>query len=268
MRTLVLYVFHEYNNRVEYFINNAIFKDEDIDFRIICNDPNLQFNVPPYVKVLFRENIGYDFGAWSYGLLHDETYKSYDNFIFVNSSVSGPYNTKGGRWTDIYINGLTDDIRLYGSTINTLYQSYTRFLYELDNCISPTVSCFIYPLFNEYAMKRENNVLYFSHIQSYIYAMTRETLEYLISREIFSLKNIALTFNEAIINKEILMSREILNNNWNIGCLMSQYKGIDFRVIYKNPPECVANCPEDVMFSSYIGKYINPEELVFIKGNR
>ena len=35
-------------------------------------------------------------------------YKKYDYFIFVNSSVIGPYLPKNfkGNWTDIYINGL------------------------------------------------------------------------------------------------------------------------------------------------------------------
>ena len=32
MTTLVLYVFHEYNEIVKYFINKAIFKDDKVDF--------------------------------------------------------------------------------------------------------------------------------------------------------------------------------------------------------------------------------------------
>ena len=38
MKVLVLYVYHEYNERVEYFFNNAIFQDPDVDFVIITNN--------------------------------------------------------------------------------------------------------------------------------------------------------------------------------------------------------------------------------------
>ena len=63
MTTLVLYVFHEFNNRVHYFLKNAIFQDDKVDFLIICNNTEITFDVPEYVKVLKRNNIGYDFGV-------------------------------------------------------------------------------------------------------------------------------------------------------------------------------------------------------------
>ena len=105
-KLLVLYVFHIYNERVDFFIKNSIFKDDNVDFIIICNNKNFKFEIPYYVKVLHRDNIGFDFGGWSDALLINNVYKNYDNFIFVNSSVIGPYipSTFKGKWTDIYIN--------------------------------------------------------------------------------------------------------------------------------------------------------------------
>jgi hypothetical protein len=38
MKTLILYVFHEYNNLVKKFIEKSIFKDDNIDFMIICKE--------------------------------------------------------------------------------------------------------------------------------------------------------------------------------------------------------------------------------------
>ena len=92
MKTLVLYVFHEYNDLVKSFIEKAIFKDDNIDFMIICN--NLYYkieNLPDYVIYKNRNNIGFDFGGWSHGLLTNDFYKNYDNYMCVNSSVVGPY---------------------------------------------------------------------------------------------------------------------------------------------------------------------------------
>ena len=176
-KLLVLYVFHIYNDNVKHFIEKCVFLDENVDFIIISNDKNNQFETPDYVKTLFRENIGYDFGGWSDALLTENLYKKYDNFIFVNSSVIGPFfpSYYKDKWTDIYINGLQNNVKLFGSTINT--------------CKDPL-----------------NN----SHVQSYIFSMDKTTLEYLINCNIFSITNYANTFKDAICNKEKLMSREII----------------------------------------------------------
>ena len=104
-KLLVLFVFHKYDNRVKQFIEKCIFKDKNVDFIIISNNYSIKFYYPDYVKFLLRENKGYDFGGWSDGLLTNNLYKDYDNFIFVNSSVNGPYldSDYKGKWTDIYI---------------------------------------------------------------------------------------------------------------------------------------------------------------------
>jgi len=234
-KILVLYVFHSYNDRVEHFIKNAIFYDENVDFIIISNDKSNKIDVPSYVKTLFRDNIGFDFGGWSESLLTNDLYKNYDKFIFVNSSVMGPFIPSycKEKWTDIYINGLKDNIKLFGSTINT--------------CCNP---------------------LKLSHVQSYIFSMDKITLEYLIQQQIFSLTNYAKTFGEAICYKEILMSKKIIENKWNIGSLLEYYKDIDFTFSEKKPEEYNIDFLDDIMFPQYRNKMWNDYQLVFIKGNR
>jgi lipopolysaccharide biosynthesis protein len=236
-KVLVLYVFHIYNERVSHFINNCIFYDENVDFIIISNNKENQFELPDYsnAKTLFRDNIGYDFGAWSDALLTNNLYKNYDNFIFVNSSVIGPFIPSYCKikWTDIYINGLQNNVKLFGSTINT--------------CCYP---------------------LYMSHVQSYIFSMDKHTLEYLIKCEIFSLINYAKTFNEAIFNKEVLMSRKILENKWNIGSLFKHYKDVDFTFENKKPDEYNIPFLDDIMYPQFRNNLWNEYDVVFIKGNR
>jgi len=235
MKTLVLYVFHSMNERVQYFLDNCIFQDENVDFIIISNDKTNKFKVPNYVKTFFRDNIGYDFGGWSEALLTNDLYLNYDNFIFANSSIIGPFleDSFQGKWTDIYLNGLCDNIKLFGSTINTI-----------------------------------NNPLHKSHIQSYIFSMNKETLKYLIQCQIFSSTNYASTFNEAIWNKEVLMSRKIIENGWNIGSLFKYYHGIDFTFKTKQPNEYNITFLDDIMYSEHIGRVWKPTEIIFIKGNR
>lgn len=243
MRTLVLYVFHEHNERVEQFVRHAIFEDADVDFVVICNGEHLVVTLPPYVECIRRPNIGYDFGAWSHALLLDAKYKRYDAFICVNSSVIGPFVY--GRWTDMYVNGLTDDVRLFGSTINTQW---------LGRGAPQNISMDDQPIHN-------------SHVQSYIFAMKIETLEYLIACEIFSLTRVARTFTEAI-EKEVGMSRRIIRNNWNIGSRMNLYAGVDFRFRTKQPRDYALVFQGDLAYPRYLHKAFTPEELIFIKGNR
>ncbi len=233
-KLLVLYVFHIYNNRVKHFINKCIFKDDNIDFIIISNNNN-RIQVPKYVKILYRNNIGYDFGGWSTALLTNNLYKKYDKFIFVNSSVMGPYlpNSFKGKWTDIYLNGLKNNVKLFGSTINTMNRPATH-----------------------------------AHVQSYIYSMNKETLQYLIRCEIFSKTNYIKTYNDAVFEKEILMSRKIIQNGWNIGSLMKCYKGVDFTFKNKKPEEYNITFHGDIMGNQHRDVLWTDTELVFIKGNR
>jgi hypothetical protein len=234
-KVLVLYVFHIYNNRVKNFIKKCIFNDENIDFILISNDKNNIIEIPDNVKILYRDNIGYDFGGWSDALLINNLYENYDKFIFVNSSVVGPFipSYYKYKWTYIYINGLENNIKLFGSTINT--------------CANPLTK---------------------SHVQSYIFSMDKNTLKYLIDCEIFSLSNYAVNFFEAIWKKEVLMSRKIIENNWNIGSLMTQYKDVDFTFSNKKPEEYNIIFLEDIMYHNYRNSLWNDYELVFIKGNR
>ena len=178
-KLLVLYVFHVYNNRVKHFIENCIFKDENIDFILISNNCQEKIYYPEHVKFFLRKNIGYDFGGWSEALLTNNLYKNYDNFIFVNSSVTGPFlhSSYKGKWTDIYVKGLQNNIKLFGSTINTI-----------------------------------ENPLHKSHVQSYIFSMNITTLEFLIECEIFSVTNYTKTFISTVWDKEVLMSRKIIEN--------------------------------------------------------
>ena len=238
MKTLVLYVFHEYNERIKSFIEKAIFKDDNIDFMIICN--NLYYkveNLPDYVIYKNRNNIGFDFGGWSYGLLTNDFYKNYDNYICVNSSVVGPYlpENYNGKWTDFFINGLKDNVKLFGSSINKDF----------------------YP-----------------HVQTFIFSLEKQTLEFLIHYKIFSLTNHYDTLWNTIMHKEVLMSNLIIRNKWNIVCLVTLYKDIDFvKLIENNNVENTMinghlEYKSDIMYNEFYKKYWVETDVIFFKGNR
>jgi len=232
-KTLVLFVFHIINDRVLNFIDKCIFYDENIDFMMISNDKTNEINVPDYVKVLYRDNVGFDFGGWSDALLINELYKNYDTFIFANSSIIGPFlpSYYKNKWTDVYLNGLQNNVKLFGSTINT--------------CRDPNKA----------------------HVQSYIFSMDKITLDYLIECNIFS-SNYVIDYQAAVWNKEVLMSRKIIENGWNIGSLLPYYENVDFTFKLKKPDEYNFKFLCDLMFKEYKNNLWNLQQLVFVKGNR
>jgi lipopolysaccharide biosynthesis protein len=192
---------------------------------------NVQLQVP-YATVVNRQNIGWDFGGWSDCLLTDDMYKKYDSFIFANSTIMGPFLPPGfsGKWTDAFIGGLNANVKLFGSTINTMRRPATN-----------------------------------AHVQSYIFSADREAVEYLIQCEIFSKTKYAVDFRDAVFNKEIAMSRRIVENGWNIGSLMKHYEGVDFT---KAPTGYDIKFLDDVMYPEWHNIAWTEHEIIFIKGNR
>jgi hypothetical protein len=241
-KTAVLYVFHEVTDRVKHFVQFCIFEDPDVDFYIIANNMQVKFDLPfpPYVKTMNRANIGYDFGAWSECLAKDNMYQKYDNFIFANSSIIGPFLHHKGRWTDIYVNGLKDNIKLFGSTINATGDSRGS----------------------------QNSPKDAAHVQSYIFSADREAVEYLMQCKIFDSSHHITGFVDTIEQKEIRMSREIIKNGWNIGCLMQYYNGVDFTFKSKSPSDYPNPFIGDIMWQEWHGNFWNEFEIVFVKGNR
>jgi hypothetical protein len=287
-KSLVLYVFHEYNNRVKYFIDNAIFKHPLVDFIIIYNKPNnitsltdqkLREIIPEYVKFIIRENIGYDFAGWARGLfelscidVNDKNgndkdnsserylYENYKYFIFVNSSVIGPFMPIycKRKWTDIFIEqlneqNLNNNVKLLGPTINSR---------------GGIVGIYVSP---EYG----------AHVQSYLFCIERNTLDFLIKEKIFENEKCGnnkelinhyknMVFEDAI-RKEILMSRKIIQNGWNIGSMLKMYMNIDFTFKNKTFEEYKKNdiiFYGDIMYPEAINKLWSQYDVIFLKGNR
>jgi len=245
-KLLVLYVFHEYNHRAKQFLLHSIFYDENVDFIIICNNKsiNIDDDVVHYnVSILYRDNIGYDFGGWSDGLLTNDLYKNYTHFIFLNSSVCGPYLPPKyrGKWTEMFLKKITGNVKLVGSTINAN-------LMELS--------------------KEDDPKLLWAHVQTYSFSMDIIALQYLIDCGIFSNTKYVESHHHAIYEKEVQMSRVIINNGWNIGSLLPIYQGVDFTFKDKTSSDYDEVFYDDVMYPCYENKLWVKSDLVFIKGNR
>jgi hypothetical protein len=73
---------------------------------------------------------------------------------------------------------------------------------------------------------------------------------------------------DAVYNREVHMSRCIIEKGWNIGALHSYYKDVDFTFRNKRSFEYKINWLDDIMYERYRNVLWKEDELVFIKGNR
>jgi hypothetical protein len=232
---ICLYAYYEknddYKNNLDFFLNNGIL--DYVDYYFIING-NCSINIPEKdnIKIIYKQNIGYDFGAWSHAL--KKINDIYDYYIFINTSVIGPYLEKNDSdWLQKFLKLFnTNDVKLIGSTINIL------------------------------------NPPNQTHVQSMFFILNREALEFLNSKNFFYEEEINnYNFDQLIFDKEIGMSQLILKNNWNINCIVPHFRDLDYRYITENinePKEIT-----DVVYKYYFfGRSLTPEEMVFYKKKR
>ena len=245
-----LYAYYEkdesYKNNFNYFLENGIL--DDVDYYIIINGTcTSDIPIKKNIKVYKRDNKGYDFGAYSYAISKLEN--NYDYYFFMNTSVSGPYlKNKDKPWTQHFLNLFKKNVKIVGTTIN---------IYSTDN-------------FDEYDLKDiYNKKNPFTHVQSMFFCIDNEYFNYLKTINFFSedeINNMS-HINEIIAKKEIGLSQIVLNNSWNINCILPYYKDINYTKLKKdiNPTSFYG---DPYYKDSYFGKTIDKYDVIFFKTNR
>lgn len=220
-----------YKNNFEYFLKNGIL--DKVDYYIIINGKSsVTIHSKPNIKVLYRENKGYDFGGYSYAIT--KLNKNYEYYFFMNTSVCGPYGVKD--WTEPFIKLFNDDdIKVVGTTIN---------IDHIDNKILKP------------------------HVQSMFFCIPHDYLKYLNRIDFFNEDTINnYTMMELINNKEVMLSTIALKNNWNINCILDKYKGLDYRMVDSDINPTSTN-GDPYYKNGYFGKSIKKEDVIFFKNNR
>ena len=247
---VVLYVYYEKNNEYKfnfkYFLENAIL--DNIDYYIIINGIcTVQIPNKPNINILFRQNLGFDFGAFSYAI--EKIQIKYDYYFFINTSVLGPFNKdKNKPWTSYFIELFNENVKIVGTSIN-IYKKNKVGKYNLEN---------IYKHKGPY-----------SHVQTMFFAINYDYLKYLKNINFFNEKqlNKINDFNYIIAYKEIYLSQIALYNGWNINCILPEYKNLDYKRIKKDINEYSKN-GDPYYKNSFFGKTIHKEDVLFFKINR
>jgi hypothetical protein len=235
MRTLVIYAFHDFNDSLLFFIRHGLINSPHVFYLFVGNCDPLTLKMPSHknIKIVFRDNTSFDFGAWSYGLFHVSDIKidEFDYFVFVNQTVKGPFLPAWCKtpWFNILTDMLTDNTKLVGTTIG-LYKG------------TP-------------------------YVQSMLMATDEVGLNIAIKNGIFSpdIKN--MEHMDVVVNKEVEYSKLIFQQGYNINCTMSLLHNFNFQKASLVDLWGIRNY--DVNHEhSYIGVSLDPYDVIFIKSNR
>lgn len=228
----------QYKDNLIFFLKNGGILDY-VDYYIVLNgDCSIDFPELSNVKIIVRPNIGFDFGAWQH-VIKNYIIKKYDYYIFINSSVRGPY-IKNKLWLNEFINlfNTGPDVKLVGTTIN-IFNVDLRYFFGTD----PP----------------------FTHVQSMFFILNDEGYQYLNDYGFFNDEeslNKETDILGVIFNKEIKMSQIILNHGWNINCILPKYKDLDYRTLKTN---INTSGTDPCHPGAYFGGTMTPEDVIFYK---
>jgi len=249
-KIVVLFSYYEkndiYKKNLEFFLKLGVYDECDYVF-IISGTSTVNIPEKSNIKVLYRDNIDYDFGAYTDGLKIIDINK-YDYFTFINSSVRGPFipSFVNIKWYQPFINLLKDNVKLVGTTINILNtesSSELQLFRKLTNFEKP-----------------------YTHVQSQMFVVDRDCLTYLINNNFFT-NYTYQNYSEFIAITEILMSQLVLKNGWNISCVVPEYQNQDYKLLKEDINKTSINGDPNFTGACF-GRTIHPYECIFIKINR
>lgn len=210
-RTLIVYIYGKTHQMSEenlsFFIRTAVRASHNADYYFIIQRINgsifdeKQFpSLPSNAHYVFHENKCFDLGTIGWFLLSDMIdVNKYKYFIFLNSSIRGPFI-----------------VAYYDQPI--WFTIFTRRLIHPIKLVGCTISC-------QTAI----------HVQSYLWTMDRQTVEWFLENS--TILGCHRSMTDTIHKGEIAASQMILNAGYGIDSLMVKYQGIDFR--YNQSKKCL-----------------------------
>ena len=249
MKIATIYHYYElnetYKDNFVYFLNTSIVEEIEYFF-YISSSCSVELPNLTNVQYTYIENKNNDFGA-VVEFSRDKRSLSFDAYIFINSSVRGPFMPSycSSNWHEIFTSRLSNNIAMVGSSINLLPEG---------------------SLISNYFKERFSFDPPYIHVQTTAYALS--SAGYCLSlKEKFFDVNETLKKNDVISRYEILLSQILLNNNFSIASILPTHeefsvskRGVNFKGTTKNG--------DPLNLAAFYGRTISPLESVFIKTNR
>jgi hypothetical protein len=214
---------------------------------LIAGDTSILLPQASNIRYLKVQNINNDYGGYCQLFSdHLTDIDQYEHYLFINSSVRGPFLIPGSSeiWIEKFIQKLDGDVGLVGSTICIL---------SPDNGHSI-----------DYRKRWGGNSS--THVQTMSYAMHKDTLRYLIEIGFYK-KQSRLAKKMVIEDYEIRLSQLVLQKGLDLKCLLPEYNELSYLVPHQDINLRSAwgdPCP----INSYFGRTLSPFEAMLVKTNR
>ena len=229
-----------YIENFKYFLKSSYL--EELDFNI-CISGECSVNLPSKKNITYHyvENKNNDYGAYCSVVPKIFKKNKYEAYLFINCSARGPFFEREitTKWYETFTKLLDNDTHLSGSSINML-STKSSFVRQLPKVIGG-----------------------YSHVQTYAYCLSSVALEALLEDGFYSIQRKLSKF-DVIVQYELGLSRRILDKNWNISCILSKYKNLDFR---QNPEDInpTSRSGDPLFKNAYFGKTVEHTEIIFVK---
>ena len=260
-KTLVTYIYGgtdgEYADNFRYFLREGIRPDDGCDYVLVIQMVDAPAAGPPTedlsrvaqygnVRIVEHENMCYDLGTlgWLYAKLEEEgTLGVYSHFIWINSSVrgpflpayldgsSGPVSSSSYHWTRAFTDKVDDHVKLVGSTVSC----------GGSGPHPPT-----------------------PHIQSYAVATDAIGLELLRRND--TVLACYDTMQDVVFYGERGITETILNAGYGLDSLMARYQGMAWQGNRQEIDRLGCNADlNPIQPGFYDGTDVDPMEVMFVK---
>ena len=231
-----------YKDNFKYFLENGLL--DNIDYYIIINGTStIEIPIQNNIKVMHRENKGFDFGAYSYAIKNIT--KEYNYYVFLNATVKGPYlEDTSKNWLDTFLSLFNDNVKLVGSSI----------------CYAKTDQ------FNLKSITNKDSIYF---VQTPFFIIKNDFLQYLNSKNFFNedeLNNIK-DLSYVIINKEVRLSSLCYEFGGNINCYLSKYRNLDYTTLNYDINNSSFN-GDPYFINTYFCDTIKENDVIFFKNKR
>lgn len=237
-RTLVVYVYSHHDNstlpNLHYFVKEI--SKTGVFYIIIQGTVTYSMpTLPSNAHYIYHDNSCYDWGTLGWFLLHSGhiLLDDYTYFVFINSSVRGPFlpaYIKGFDWIFMFTSMITNVVKIVGPTIS---------------CESTGQSLGIY----------KHN----PHVQSYAIATDKTGLGIMLSAGAFTCRNDRW---RTIYFSELGSSAAVLQAGFNIASFVLRYQGVDWR--NESTWHCNAGT-SPLNKDSFDGSTLQPLDCIFVK---
>jgi hypothetical protein len=249
-RNLVIYHYFEtdasYRDNLLHFLLFGVLPELDYIF-VMSGNHFVQLPELPNVRYYFTAPQKSDFGGYAQLINEGLNLDTYANIFFINSSVRGPFIPPHHQqaWYEAFLEQMQGDVGMAGISICILKEDFRHSInYQARYGGSPP----------------------YSHVQTMAYVLRKEVLAKLVD-DGFYREDRDATKTLAIEDYEIHLSQLVIEQGWNLRCLLPEFNSIDYRLPHINPnPTSTVGDPNEVL--GYFGRSVHPYETIFVKTNR